>query len=182
MKKYIRANQFDDFGHALDPNDKRTNYRFSDKYIPGNDASPEELYEEVLLGYVTDRGELETIKEILQLNHWDDQAKIVQYFIDEIDEEKQYGNNYNISRMKIDIAQGYKNAGFKDVGWGEVNWGLDCYVDGDYVIIILTDPETWVSDGDRVPISEFMNMTRDDFDTWVGQLRFYGNFESEDEE
>lgn len=180
MKKYIRASQFDDFGHSTNPGDNKTNYKY---YLPelDIDGTVEEIYADVLHNYVTDRDALVAIQEILLQNQWNEEAKIVGYFIDEIDEEKQYGNNYNISRMKIDIAQGYKNAGFRDAGWGEVNWGLDCYVDGDYVIIILTDPETWVSDGDRVPISEFMNMTRDDFDTWVGQLRFYGDFLPEDE-
>jgi len=180
MKRYIAAS-FDDFGHSTDPNDKRTNYRFADKYIPGNDETPEELYNQVLGNYITDKGELETIKEILIRNGWDNEAQIVQYYIDEIDEDSQFGDDYNISRMKIDIATGYDRAGFEDVSWGKVEWGLDCYLDGDYVIIVLTDPETWEKDADRVPVEEFMSMTRDDFDTWVGQLRFYGDFEPEDE-
>jgi len=166
----------------LKSDSQKTNYRFSDKYIPGNDESPEELYNQVIHNYITDKDELEIIQEILKRNNWVEEAKIVGYFIDEIDEEKQYGDDYNISRMKIDIAQGYQNAGFRDVGWGKVNWGLDCYVDGDYVIIILTNPETWVSDADRVPISEFMNMTRDNFDSWVGQLSYYGDFVDYSEE
>lgn len=180
MKKYIRANQFDDFGHSTNPGDNKTNYKY---YLPelDIDGTVEEIYADVLNNYVTNRDALVAIQEILLQNHWNEEAKVVGYFIDEIDEEQEYGDDYNISRMKIDIAEGYQNAGFKDAGWGKVNWGLDCYVDGDYVIIVLTDPETWVSDADRVPVSEFMNMTRDAFDTWVGQLRFYGDFESEDE-
>ncbi len=179
MKKYIKANQFDDFGYSTDPGDNKTNYKY---YLPelDIDGTVEEIYSDVLHNYVTDHDALVAIQEILLQNQWSEEAKIIGYFIDEIDEEKQYGDDYNISRMKIDIAEGYQNAGFRDVGWGKVNWGLDCYVDGDYVIIVLTDPETWESDADRVLVSEFMDMTRDDFDTWVGQLRFYGDFEPED--
>jgi len=173
---------FNGLGTSNDPNDKRTNYKFTDLYIPGNDAAPDELFQQVMNNYITDRGELESIQKILERNGWKEEAKIVGYFIDEIDEEKQYGDDYSISRMKIDIADDYKHAGFKDATWGKVEWGLDCYLDGDYVIIVLTDPETWESDSDRVPVEEFMNMTRDDFDSWVGQLRFYGDFEPEEEE
>lgn len=173
---------FNSLGTSNRPDDKRTNYKFTDKYISGNDESPDELFRQVMSNYITDRNELETIQEILKRNNWDEEAKIVGYYIDELDEEAKYGDDYSISRVKIDIADDYKHAGFRDAQWGEVKWWLDCYLDGDYVIITLTDPDTMVTDVDRVPVDEFMNMTRDDFDTWVGQLRFYGNFESEDEE
>lgn len=172
---------FNGLGTSNNPNDKRTNYKFTDLYIPGNDAAPDELFQQVMNNYITDRGELEAIQKILERNGWDEEAKIVGYFIDEIDEEKQYGDDYSISRMKIDIADGYNKAGF-ETNWGEVQWELECFLQDGYVFIGLTDPETYVTDYDRVPVDEFMNMARDDFDTWVGQLRFYGDFEPEDEE
>ncbi len=51
--------EFTSLGTNVDPNDKRTNYRFTDKYISGNDESPEELYRQVTHNYITDKEELE---------------------------------------------------------------------------------------------------------------------------
>ena len=168
---------FNGLGTSNNPNDKRTNYKFTDLYIPGNDAAPDELFQQVMNNYITDRGELEAIQKILERNGWDEEAKIVGYFIDEIDEEKEYGDDYSISRMKIDIADGYTKAGFEDVPWDSFN--LSCYYDSrnNKVVIELTDSYNWETDADAIPVEKFMNMTRKDFESWVGELSYYGNFE-----
>lgn len=175
MKKYIKSSDFDGFGHSTNPDDKKTNYKY---YLPDLDidGTVEEIYQDVLNNYVTDVKALHAIQEILLQNGWGEEAKIVQYYIDEIEEETEYGNGYNISRVKIDIADGYTHAGFEDVEWGQIKWWLNCYLDGEYVYITLTNPETDITDADRVPVDEFMNMTRYDFDTWVGNLHYYGEF------
>lgn len=174
MYKYVKSSDFTPLGTPINPDDKRTNYRFADKYIPENDESPEELYRQVVGNYVTDKLELETIKEIFIRNNWIDEAQIVQYYIDELDEIAEYGDAYNISRLKIDIADGYVRAGFADVPWGEYN--LECYTERGYLIVVLSDPYTGESAADKLPIDEFMSMSRKDFEAFVGQLAYYGNF------
>ena len=82
--------------------------------------------------------------------------------------------------MKIDIAQGYLRAGFSDVPVGE--YDLDCYVERNNVVIVLTDKATGVSAADKIPVSQFMTMSRKDFDSLVGQLSYYGDFVDYSEE
>jgi hypothetical protein len=168
---------FNGLGTSNNPNDKRTNYKFTDLYIPGNDAAPDELFQQVVNNYITDREELEAIQKILERNGWDEEAKIVGYYIDEIDEEAEYGDAYSISRMKIDIADGYSLAGFEDVPWDSFN--LSCYYDShsNKVVIELTDTDTWETDATAISLDEFMNMTRKEFDNVAAELSFYGNFE-----
>lgn len=158
---------------------QKTNYKY---YLPefDIDGTVEEIYADVLHNYITDRDALVATQEILLQNNWGDESKIVGYFIDEIDEEKQYGDAYNVSRMKIDIAQGYLRAGFSDVPVGE--YDLDCYVERNNVVIVLTDKTTGVSAADKIPVSQFMTMSRKDFDSWVGQLSYYGDFVDYSEE
>ena len=107
----------------------------------------------------------------------DEEAKIIDYYIDEIEEEKQYGDDYSINRMKIDIADDYSHAGFDDVSWD--SYKLSCYYDvqSQRVVIELTDNYNWETDADAIPVEKFMNMTRKDFENWVGELSYYGNFE-----
>lgn len=174
LNEGIDYGDFNGLGTSNNPNDKRTNYRFTDKYISGNDESPDVLFRQVMNNYITDRGELETIKEILERNGWEEESKIVQYYIDEIDEEKEYGDDYSISRMKIDIADGYDHAGFEDVSWGE-DFKLSCWLDADDIIIHLAD---WGSDSfgqgsTSISVDEFMSMTRGEFDSLVGQVNAY---------
>jgi hypothetical protein len=79
--------------------------------------------------------------------------------------------------MKIDIADGYDKAGFEDVPLD--SFKLSCYYDAhsQRVIIELTDTYNWETDADAIPVEKFMSMTRKDFEDWVGELSYYGNFE-----
>ena len=138
MKDYHRPTDFSDFGTPNNPEDQRTNYRFYDKYIPGYDESPEELFRQVTHEYINDRDELETIKEILVRNGWDNEAEVVQFYIDELDEEKQYGIGYNVSRMKIDLADGYTHTGFEQYPYGD-DMFLTVWQDRDNLIIQVED-------------------------------------------
>ncbi len=165
---------------------QKTNYRFSDKYIPGNDVTPEELYNQVIHNYITDKGELETIQEILKRNNWTEEAKIVGYFIDEIDEEEKYGNDYNVSRMKIDIAQGYRN--LEDIytfGENKYDINIEIQVEGDNLFVIVDDnrdPDNLMRGSSELPISEFMQMSRKDFDRFINEILFYGMYPDPDVE
>ncbi len=160
MKRYIQANQFDDFGHSTDPSDNKTNYKY---YLPDLDidGTVEEIYADVLHNYVTDRDALVTIREILLQNQWNDEAKIVGYFIDEIDEEQEYGNDYNVSRMKIDIAEGYRN--LEDIytfGENKYDINIEIQVDGDNLFVIVDDnrdPNNLMRGSSDLPISDFIN-------------------------
>lgn len=185
MKKYIKANQFDDFGHSTDPNDNKTNYKY---YLPDLDidGTVEEIYADVLHNYVTDRDALVAIQEILLQNRWNDEAKIVGYFIDEIDEEQEYGNDYNVSRMKIDIAEGYRN--LEDIytfGENKYDINIEIQVDGDNLFVIVDDnrdPNNLMRGSSNLPISEFMQMSRKDFDSFINEILFYGMYPDPDVE
>ena len=54
MYKYVKSDS------------QKTNYRFSDKYIPGNDVTPEELYNQVLHNYITDKVNLKQFRKSLK--------------------------------------------------------------------------------------------------------------------
>lgn len=170
----MRTASFDNFGHSTDPNDQRTNYRFSDLYIPGNDESPEELFRQVLGNYITSREELETIKEILIRNGWDEEAVIVQYYIDEIDETAESDDDYSWARVKIDLAQGHiGGAGFEQVPWGD--YELSCWIDNGYVMLQLENNDVYPTMGyTSVPVAEFMNMSATEIDELLAGVASYG--------
>lgn len=173
MKNYIQPAQFYETGHNVDANDPKTNYKY---YYPelDIDGTVEELFQEVLHNYVTNEDSLIAIQEILLQNHWDTEAEIVGFYIDELRELAENDNAYSWNRVKIDLAQGYtKGDEFSDKPWGD--YSLTCWLDRDAVVLELWNYDVYPSHGaTSIPFDEFMNMSVDSLEDIVGQIAAYG--------
>lgn len=170
---------------------ERTNYqivgddRYMRLYSKGNDKKPDELFNDVTSNYITDKEDLEAIQDLLWANNRDDEAEIVGYYIDEIDEEKKYGDDYSVARMKIDLALDNYFGGFEQVPIGE-NLLLSCWEQDGKICINIED----FSDGKYGQVynvftpEEIMNMSREDFDRAVNDTWYYGepNYDYDDED
>lgn len=170
---------------------ERTNYqivgddRYMKLYSKGNDKKPDELFNDVTRNYITDKEDLEAIQDLLWANNRDDEAEIVGYYIEEIDEEKKYGDNYSVARMKIDLALDNYFGGFEQVPIGD-NLLLSCWEQDGRICINIED----FSDGKYGQVynvftpEEIMNMSREDFDRAVNDTWYYGepNYDYDDED
>lgn len=147
------------------------------------DGTAEELYNQVRRGYIENVEDLNRIEEILRGENKNDMADMVSYYSAELNEDTTL---YSFNRMKIDFADSRElhsntGGGLDDVVISEDNnsrLSLTVMYEpyNDSVVVALSDNgEDYESHGQTViPLDDFLNMSRADFDSNINELYYYG--------
>ncbi len=152
----------------------------------------DELFEQVKNNYIDNVDALAKISEILRSENRNDDADLVNLYIDEINEAKEH-DDYNVARMKIDFI-GSREYG-RSTGGGLDDFTLNEDADGRSSLTVFYEPSNDTvlisvnelsadSEGTgatSIPLNEFLKYSRDDFDRTVGEIISYGMERTETE-
>ncbi len=141
------------------------------------DNTADELFVQARNGYYDDNpAALDYIRNILNAEHKDDKAKLVDYMRSAVDEKD---DSFSVSQMKLDMING---CGIEEVDVGTADNAIMMnitYDDESVAISLLTDTQ---SGGIHMSRDDFFGMTQDDFTKVINGAYFYSMEDIETEQ
>jgi hypothetical protein len=153
------------------------------------DGTAEELFIEVRNGYTETPEAVAYIKNIIEqectvlengtvgksgVTATPKMRELIGYLYESVCEEqdKSVSNDYNIGKIKFDIANGYKGCLIEDVRENE-NLTSSLFLDRDQLVLSFEGPNWYSSGNATLSKEEFLKMDRKAFDRWKSEAHFY---------